>query len=62
VPGLVTFTGDRAYVWDLEVDHWFDLACRAAGRNLTRLEWSANGPRDEPYHRTCSQWADPSPA
>lgn len=56
VPVLLTHVPGKALVWDLDTTRWFDLACKAAGRNMTRLEWSSNGPRDKPYRATCPQW------
>jgi len=44
----------RAVVWDLDVDHWEDAACRLAGRNLTRDEWARYLP-GQPYRATCPQ-------
>ena len=35
---------------------WTRRACEVAGRNLTREEWRQNI-GDQPYHRTCPQWA-----
>lgn len=49
-------TNEYGLIWDLEVTKWFDRACTAAGRNMTRLEWERNGPRDSPYQATCPQW------
>lgn len=56
VPVAVTAVGDDLLIWNLDVDSWFDIACQAAGRNMTRDEWDRFGPRDEPYHATCPQW------
>ena len=56
VEAAVTAVGEHILMWNLEVDTWFDLACRAAGRNMTAEEWEQFGPRDEPYRATCSQW------
>ena len=53
---LVTATADHVLVWDLDVDTWPDLACRVAGRNMTRDEWAAFGPAGEPYRTTCPQY------
>lgn len=49
-------TSGRAVVWDLDVDHWEDAACRLAGRNLTRDEWARYLPT-QPYRETCPQQA-----
>ena len=43
-------------LWDLDIDAWFAVACRAAGRNMTRAEWASVGPRNQPYRATCEQW------
>ncbi len=56
VPILLTHVPGKALVWDLDTTRWFDLACKAAGRNMTPLEWASNGPRDKPYRATCPQW------
>ena len=45
----------RLLTWNLDLGSWSDLACAAAGRNLTREEWSRNLP-GRTYHRTCQQW------
>ncbi len=45
-----------ASITRFEVDRWPEMACEAAGRNLTLEEWERYGPRDEPYHVTCPQW------
>ena len=38
--------------WDLEPDHWLQMACDVAGRNLTSAEWS-HFVEGEPYRATC---------
>jgi hypothetical protein len=45
-------------IWDLDVDSWPQIACRAVGRNMTIEEWEQHGPKsvDEPYNATCPQW------
>ena len=53
---FVTGVGPHAFVWDVDTSHWLDLACRAAGRNLTRAEWEQFGPKDDAYRATCPQW------
>jgi WD40 repeat protein len=52
---LATLLGAAATVWDLDVDRWFEIACRAAGRNLSLEEWDQYGPADD-YAATCPQW------
>jgi WD40 repeat protein len=50
---LLTATPDSAAVlWDLDPERWEELACRIAGRNLTRAEWNQYLPGRD-YHRTC---------
>jgi WD40 repeat protein len=44
-----------AAVWDLDPDRWKRSACRLAGRNLSRAEWSEYLPGRR-YERTCPQW------
>jgi WD40 repeat protein len=44
-------------LWDLNPDHWEAIACRLAGRNLTRAEWNTYLPQ-RPYQATCPQWPD----
>ena len=47
--------GGTLLVWDLDRNHWQDLACRIAGRNLTRAEWAQYLP-GRTYHATCRRW------
>ena len=42
---LTTGIDGRAVRWDLDVDAWPAIACRAAGRNLTQEEWDNYDPR-----------------
>ncbi len=51
-----TVIDGRVVVWDLDVDRWSEIACEAAGRNLTELEWLQFGPAGEAYQVTCTQW------
>ena len=44
--GLLTASERWVEIWDFDVDAWADIACRAAGRNMTRAEWDQFGPRD----------------
>ena len=53
---LVTLVGEHALVWNLNTDEWREIACRAAGRNMTLDEWDLFGPEGEPYRSTCPQW------
>ena len=48
--------GENILVWNLDVDQWYGIACRAAGRNMTRAEWAEFGPRDAEYQATCAQF------
>ncbi len=41
--------------WHMDFKTVLDLACQAAGRNLTRTEWSLYN-FTEPYRATCPQW------
>ncbi|MFQ5555540.1 MAG: WD40 repeat domain-containing protein, partial [Acidimicrobiia bacterium] len=56
---LATFESDSVLIWDLDVDRWYEIACRAAGRNLERDEWTQFGPTGEPYATTCDMWPAP---
>ncbi len=53
---LGTFEGERVLIWDLDVSRWYDIACAAAGRNLTLGEWEQFGPAGRPYEVTCPMW------
>ena len=53
---LVTRVGADLFVWNLDVDSWLDIACRAAGRNLTTEEWEQFGPADGEYQAVCSDY------
>jgi serine/threonine protein kinase/WD40 repeat protein/DNA-binding winged helix-turn-helix (wHTH) protein len=54
---LATNVGDDVVVWNVDIDSWPEIACQAAGRNLSRIEWEQYG-FDEPYHLTCPQWPE----
>jgi DNA-binding SARP family transcriptional activator/WD40 repeat protein len=43
-------------ILDLDPAHWQTLACRLAGRNLTRAEWDQYLP-GRSYQTTCPQWS-----
>jgi len=47
---------NRMMIWDLDPAVWRVRACEAAGRNLTRDEWTKFLPEGEPYHVTCPQY------
>lgn len=53
---LVVGSDDRATVWNYDIDTWLDLACKVAGRNLTRDEWDLLGPRTIGYRASCDQF------
>ncbi len=53
---LATASDDRsARLWRWRVEDLIDLACRAAGRNLSVEEWQRYF-ADRPYRRTCERW------
>ena len=63
VPQLVTMVDDWIHIWNLDVDSWPDIACEAAGRNMTEAEWEPPGPPGESYQATCPQYGtEPAPA
>lgn len=45
--------------WEMDPDEWQKMACSAAGRDLTHVEW-AEYLGDEPYRATCPQWPEPT--
>ena len=47
-------------LWDLDVEHWVEAACRVAGRNLTHAEWDRHVGDLAPYHLTCPELAAPT--
>ena len=55
-PAYLALHNGTVQVWHFDVDHYREMACQAAGRNMTREEWKRYGPRDQPYHSTCEQW------
>ena len=41
----ITSSSDWAiYTWDTRPEHWIDVACAIAGRNLTETEWTETFP------------------
>jgi WD40 repeat protein len=44
----------KAAVWPTELQTWVRFACRVAGRDLTRAEWTELLP-DRPYRHVCAQ-------
>ena len=53
--GLTQIDG-VAVRWSLDDQQWPDIACAAAGRNMTQAEWDLYGPRDSEYQPTCPQY------
>ena len=53
---LVTAVDEHLLIWNLDTSTWFDVACEAAGRNMTQAEWDEFGPRDSEYRSTCPQY------
>lgn len=53
---MVTAGERSVQVWNLDMSEWPEIACRAAGSNLTRDEWAQWGPRDEDYRAICPQY------
>jgi hypothetical protein len=53
---LVTAVDEHLLIWNLDTSTWFDVACEAAGRNMTQTEWDESGPRDSEYRATCPQY------
>ncbi len=49
-------SGWATVVWNLDLERWPEIACQAAGRNLTIAEWEQYGAAGEPYIATCPQW------
>lgn len=49
---IVAAYSGRVFSWDPSIDHAVAFACRVAGRDLTREEWSAEFP-DRPFRSTC---------
>jgi hypothetical protein len=44
------------YLVNMEIDHWKNVACLHAGRNLTHAEWLQFFP-NEKYRKTCEHWS-----
>lgn len=57
---VVTPVAGRALIWDLEADGWIEVACAAAGRDMTATEWAAHGPRDADHRSTCANTEEAS--
>ena len=52
----VSVDGENILIWNLSPEEWYDIACRAAGRNMTREEWAEVRPRGADYQATCPQF------
>jgi hypothetical protein len=50
----ITADAERTHVWDLDVDSYLSVACRAAGRDMTEAEWEEYGLTGEPYDPVCA--------
>ena len=46
----------RAMLWEVDPAVWRDHACRVAGRNLSREEWTLYLPAGTTYRATCPEW------
>ena len=55
--GFIGLSDTSILYWRFAPEEWHDLACRLAGRNLTKAEWDHYGPRDQTYRATCTQWS-----
>ena len=53
---LITGSDSAALIWNLDADSWADIACAAAGSNLTETEWEQWGPRDEDHRAICEEF------
>ena len=49
-PKYITHADGRLHIWNFDVDHYHEMACQAAGRNMTSEEWAQYGPHNEAYH------------
>ena len=50
----ITSIGDNVLVWNLDTSTWMDIACRAAGRDMTPAEWAQYGLAEEPFTPVCA--------
>ncbi len=57
---VVTPVDGQALIWNLEEESWIDVACAAAGRDMTALEWAAHGPQDTDHRPTCGEFEETS--
>jgi hypothetical protein len=51
---------DHVLIWDIVPDTWPEVACRAAGRNLTRAEWAQYAPTASPTARPAPMCSAPA--
>jgi hypothetical protein len=51
---IVSITGGPALRFELDPERWAELACEAAGRNLTESEWNRYLGSIGPYRPTCA--------
>ncbi len=51
---LITGTERGALIWNLDTDSWPEIACRAAGSNLTEDEWAQWGPTRRALSASCA--------
>ena len=49
---LIASSAGGVYTLDTRLEHWIEVACAIAGRNLTEDEWS-DAFDDRPYRETC---------
>ena len=49
---LISSSGGPVYTIDTRTEHWVDVACAIAGRNLTEIEWTDTFDT-RPYRETC---------
>ena len=50
---LLTIVGEDVVLWNVDVDSWFEVGCRAVARSMTQAEWDQFGPKDQTYVATC---------
>jgi WD40 repeat protein len=55
-PHIATAVGEWAMIWNLDPSTWAEIACNAAGRNMTPSEWRQFGPAGAEYQLTCERW------
>lgn len=58
-PLLASSSADRVVLWDLDVEHWRQRACRLANRNLSHSEWRQYVGDGEPYRLQCPGYPVP---